>query len=284
MSAAERVKPESLAIAGYSAPRLRSQSESVRLRRIGRLDKDGNVVGYTTLADTQKALLRRVEIEFDVEGRPRWVLCEKCGAKVKFGPRQSLKAPKMCRAWTGCRSPKCVTCSADVSRNTAKHGGQCLVCSGRAPLPKVFCKDCGNELSKGGRDKGAIRCIGCHIKTKKRERPCVSCGAPCKPGRAHLVGKTRCAACFRKQTARDAPPACKGCGLPLQADAIYSKTTMHMKCYHAARARKSIPTCGDCGKELSLDAMRPRNVARRNGAPPRCRSCAAMARTGTGAP
>lgn len=77
-------KAARLAVAGYVAPPLRSASPQTSQRRVARVDKDGNVVGYTTLAEVQRSLLARQDIELEVaEGvRPRAIVCRLCGKVV----------------------------------------------------------------------------------------------------------------------------------------------------------------------------------------------------------
>lgn len=74
-------KAQRLAVAGVVAPHLREQSDKAAKRRVARVDKDGNVVGYTTLAEVQRALLERQKIELEViDGvRPKEIVCAQCG-------------------------------------------------------------------------------------------------------------------------------------------------------------------------------------------------------------
>jgi len=118
MSAAENWnKAQRLAVAAAVAPGLRSVSEKTASRRVAKVDKDGNIVGYTTLAEVQKALLEKQRIEFDVvEGvRPKEVVCQACGRirKVDRGP-----IPAVCRF--GCDT-RCSTvgCEGRISATTA---------------------------------------------------------------------------------------------------------------------------------------------------------------------
>lgn len=91
-----RNKAERLALAGAVAPFLRDQSERAASRRVTRVDKDGNVVGYTTLAEVQQGLLRRHEIEIDVapDERPREFFCQRCGLPSPMPERGAQ--PKHC--------------------------------------------------------------------------------------------------------------------------------------------------------------------------------------------
>lgn len=185
MSEAERVSPEALAIAGYVAPRLRSQPEAVRMRRIGRLDKDGNVVGYTTLGDAQKALLKRQEIEFDVADREKskYIKCRLCGIlsrRPKGGGRANL-----CSL---CSVPKCGRCGVNVERKRltpsklkrTKGAVRCFACFKAQVKPRPTCIDCGKLLSASASQKKTKRCWQCNGVANRKVHPpkpkCVDCG------------------------------------------------------------------------------------------------------------
>jgi hypothetical protein len=60
-------KADRLAVAGVVAPFIREGATSYSLRRVARIDANGNVVGYTTLAAVQKVLLERHKIEIAVQ-------------------------------------------------------------------------------------------------------------------------------------------------------------------------------------------------------------------------
>ncbi len=99
-------KAERLAVAGALAPHLRDQGGR-STRRVALTDKDGNVTGYTTLAEVQKSLLRAREIELDVQDgvRPKVVLCQNCGKDVPvLTPGGSL--PKVCNRKGGCHGQR----------------------------------------------------------------------------------------------------------------------------------------------------------------------------------
>jgi hypothetical protein len=103
MKAQKKTKLDALAVAGFAAPRLRVLPDSVRNRRIAKTDSDGNVIGYTTLGEVQKSLLRRMGIEFDVqpEARPTKVFCAVCGAPIVVKTKKG-KLPTWCDA--ACRA------------------------------------------------------------------------------------------------------------------------------------------------------------------------------------
>lgn len=112
---AQRTRAERLAIAGVIAPVVRGQSEQAAARRIYRVDAEGKVVGVTTLAAVQNAVLLAHRLEFDVlDGvRPDTTFCEKCGLPIK-PLRNSGKLPKRCRHGEGCaKHTKCA--GADCS-------------------------------------------------------------------------------------------------------------------------------------------------------------------------
>jgi hypothetical protein len=131
-------KAERLAVASAVAPLLRSQGERALARRVARVDKDGKVVGYTTLAEVQKSLLRRREIELEtVKGvRPKAVICENCGKDVPV-KRKGGRLPTMCETKGGCfrqkqcARPKCrnkPTKSAFVPHCVRARNGEPWVC------------------------------------------------------------------------------------------------------------------------------------------------------------
>lgn len=192
MSRAEE-RLEALAIASYVAPRMRSAPEAKRKRRIKRLDKDGNVVGETTIEEIQKALLAKREIEFDVQDgvRPKSIAC-KCGRV--FSPKKSGPIPFCCNA---CRDVKCLDCHTQINVKAWRTGTRrCVPCSTklrRHDRPK--CLDCGKELYKGAASKGSVRCAlhsRLFIKQRAAEnRPkCIECHKPLVNERAK-----RCKSC-----------------------------------------------------------------------------------------
>lgn len=127
-------KAERLAVACAVAPTLRSQSDKTKSRRVARVDADGKVVGYTTLGEVQKALLRTREIELEVvDGvRPKEVICRACGKTVKVRPQGP--PPRVC--YGGCRGA-CVECGCLVSAATALRAAverrepYCKACTSR---------------------------------------------------------------------------------------------------------------------------------------------------------
>lgn len=117
MSEEERwSKVERLAVAASVAPTLRSQGATTRMRRIARVDADGNVIGYTTLGELQQSLLKRKAIEIAVQPgvRPEAVFCGACGLPVP-------------QASTGRDRKFCDRCKNE-RRKRLKKTPQCAVC------------------------------------------------------------------------------------------------------------------------------------------------------------
>lgn len=157
-------KATKLEIAGLIAPVLRGQSESVAKRRVAKVDKDGNVVGYTTLAELQRELLAARKIELEVEDgvRPEKKLCEKCG--IIFEVPKVGALPSFCRK---CSDPACIDCGKIRVRAGQRHEG--------SPLR---CRDCHKKTYP---TYGPIHCAICGSARKRKGRPtskkfiCMSC-------------------------------------------------------------------------------------------------------------
>lgn len=156
-------RAQSLAVAGALAPHLRDQ-EGRASRRVARVDARGNVVGYTTLGEVQKALLRRQEIEFDVADgvRPKEIICETCGCVDKVGAKGAV--PKCCAR---CRSPRCANCAIELPPSAGtpwahrKRRGKPARCRGCAveavaSAPVAMCADCGALLGKHAMRPSAV--------------------------------------------------------------------------------------------------------------------------------
>lgn len=199
MGAALRPKPEALAIAGYSAPRLRGQPEAVRMRRIAKTDQDGNVVGYTTLEEVQKALLRRQEIEFDVADgvRPKKIVCRHCG-KLVATPKKGGPVPVCCAS---CRHYKCADCGAETTerRSNRRDSVRCMPCRRTFVACKVtLCAGCKNPCKKLGKKSHAIpRCRPCRKLLTRRVAVFCACGKQLSDD-ASYKGSTRCLPCWHK--------------------------------------------------------------------------------------
>lgn len=154
-SAAKWSKAQRLAVAGALAPHLRDQDGRAS-RRVARVDPDGNVVGYTTLAEVQKALLRQREIELEVQDgvRPKEIICETCGRVDKVGKKGAV--PKCCAR---CRAMHCADCSTALPpsagtpwahRRRRGKPARCKECAARAvaAAPAASCADCAAPLGE----------------------------------------------------------------------------------------------------------------------------------------
>jgi hypothetical protein len=114
-------KAQRLVVAGAVAPGLRDAAERARLRRVARVDKDGAVVGYTTLDAVQAALLRRREIELSVADgvRPKEAICRLCGKTIRVG-RLGYVPTKCVR---GCKL-KCDGCGGKIGERTSQKASR----------------------------------------------------------------------------------------------------------------------------------------------------------------
>ncbi len=214
----EMNKAERLAVAGYVAPRMRGDSERTASRRVARVDKDGKVVGYTTLAEVQKALLRARAIEIEVvDGtRPDEAICERCGLPAKVRARARVEGGTI-------RCDKCTFLS-------------CPDC--KKPLPR--CYSAPSMMAKGDGEKV---CRPCRAKRTKAALPvCSGCAKRLSRNSEWQYRKNngpdmplRCAACSR-DARRLSCPTCAVCSKQLHASARYRARTKSGK----------PPMCSDC--------------------------------------
>lgn len=169
-------KAERLAIARVVAPALRRATAEAhemygvadaKMRRVARVDADGKVVGYTTLAEVQKALLKAHAIEIEtVDGaRPKDVICELCGKPVKV-ERKSGRLPRVCRG--GCeRQQTCATerCESVPPKwafkpaNIKRRGGPwvCGLCTRRVAARKALSSQTSEQRSEAARKGNEAR-------------------------------------------------------------------------------------------------------------------------------
>lgn len=114
-------KAKRLAIAGVVAPFLREGADKALKRRVARVDAEGRVVGYTTLAEVQKALLERATIELAVQPNtpPRETICRVCGRLFSL-PAWKRRPPKECDACNP-RVLREVTKNKKASRRSRKQ-------------------------------------------------------------------------------------------------------------------------------------------------------------------
>lgn len=113
-------KAAKLALTGAIAPILRSASVTTQKRRIAKVDKDGNVTGYTTLAEVQEALVadKALEIQVDEGVRPQEIICELCGKLVEVGPHGVV--PSICSSEDGgCHRQ--LFCACGCGKAAPKH-------------------------------------------------------------------------------------------------------------------------------------------------------------------
>ncbi len=137
-------KAQRLALASAVAPVLRGTSEKTKSRRVARVDAEGNVVGYTTLAEVQKALLLTRQIELETTDGVRQVegVCTKCGRSVKLNT--NIVPPIVCYEG-GCAQKHCA----------GYEGFECSEVPGRKALLPSGIKDREGEL---------WRCKSCNYK------------------------------------------------------------------------------------------------------------------------
>ncbi len=276
-------KAERLQVAGLVAPRLRDQDDRTKSRRVAKVDAAGNVVGYVSLADVQKGLLRKQEIEFDVADgvRPKERLCRLCGRPFRV-PLIKGRVPTVCLI---CRDPLCQDCGTVLKKRGTQLGqrravrcGKCRHLAGRGPLR--MCPDCGGPIS---RDRRTVRCERCRPARTIEPVLCADCKKPltrraCR--RAHERENASLVRCLRcRQTPRPAPH-CSVCSKALNAEAMSPRMVAKRggrlpTCVECARKARVMPraTCSMCSAILSRAAMCPSLVRKRNGAPPKCGSC-----------
>lgn len=202
-------KAERLAVAGQVAPTLREHGERARSRRVARVNERGDIVGYTTLAEVQRAQLARAKIELDVMGggvRPAFVVCHACGSVVRATltghPRPRLHGCKRGR-------PTTVACSSCGATVPATRTGP--------PRPRAHrckhnvCKDCGGEVRADKKRNVGIRCAACAGLRKPKEH--CACGAELRG--TTLVRRRKgfdvsCQKCSRSR--RNPTEKCRTCG------------------------------------------------------------------------
>ncbi|MCW5834514.1 MAG: hypothetical protein KIS78_19085 [Labilithrix sp.] len=166
MSTAEKMnKAQRLAIAGVVAPFLREGAERAAKRRVAKVDKDGNVVGYTTLAEVQAKILERAEIEIAVQDgvRPKEVICKYCGKVIRVKGDAKGAPPRQCPdgCVRDCATPGCEGRISKVSaRRRAKEGivnGKCYRCSRREVRRKAWASKTPEQRSEIARRAAASK-------------------------------------------------------------------------------------------------------------------------------
>ena len=174
-----------LGVAAIVAPSLRINADRAKRRRVGRVGADGEVVGYTTLAEVQEKVLEAAKVELAVEGaRPTVVPCAICGmpAVVRRKAKIELQRCPSCA-----RPARCDGCGKGlvphVARRQLRRGPgaplRCRACwlAARregADLVGRGCARCGVELSRTVVSYSARRgklptCRGCYRGEARRE-------------------------------------------------------------------------------------------------------------------
>jgi hypothetical protein len=201
-------KATRLAVAGVIAPVLRSSTD-VALRRVGKLDAKGNVVGYTTLGEVQKALLLERQIELSTADgvRPKEVMCRNCGKDVSVLAKGT--PPLVCRE--GC-DHTCATskCRRKVKPEVAHAAALAFVKRGEK-VP-TYCPRC-HEKRK---PKSEWKCSHCRSArhtwprcpdnpdNRRRAVPTCLCGKKCPsvyPSAKQRGEAYRCRSCVAKANA-----------------------------------------------------------------------------------
>lgn len=189
-----KTKAERLEVAGAIAPSLRESATQDRVRRVARVDAEGNVVGYVSLHEVKKALLKKKEIEIDVVGvRQREVMCKECG--LPFPVTKKHGTPTRCPKCWFCT---CAFCGKTYQRKTGdtkrKDYKACLSCRKQHKVNNV-CKDCGKQLVWNGPRLSPERCAPCANRSRRLPRP-----------KCHVCGKE-----LASLNSRQDPPICLVC-------------------------------------------------------------------------
>lgn len=287
-------KAERLAVAGAVAPSIRSQE----LRRVARVDSEGNIVGYSTLAEVQASLLKRHEIEIEVTDgvRPKEWFCEKCGLPCKVRHRQTV--PRCER----CTFLKCADCGKAFPRCYSAPSMQ------RRGHKEKVCRPCMSKRVAAAKPRCAVCnvAINVHLRWQYRKRWGESEPLRCGPclRKHHKLPVPTCSVCFKElsvssrrgKRAREGKPLfCPDCYRgevrsliakekiakdPVFAEKVKKAMTKGHELQSKLKRKAQTPTCFLCvGGETSKGAMSSRSIAKRKGAPPKCLSCnAAFAR------
>lgn len=182
-------RADRLALAAVEAPILRSASEKTLARRVGLVDKDGNVVGYTSGREALKALAKAHDLEHVVDDgvRPREVVCQNCGKTVKVG--KAGKVPSVCLK--GCVRT-CATrgCTNDIGIHAAREGARerrsvrCKSCIGRASMTR-------EQRQASGRRN--VRVMHAGLTTERKRAAGRACQAKFTPEQRSEVARARSA-------------------------------------------------------------------------------------------
>lgn len=146
-------KAERLAIAGQIAPILRSQGDKSK-RKVKIVDKDGNIIGESTIGELQKQILKRAEIEFDVheDKNPIYILCDICNKPIMFKTVTNNKghSPKK-------RHPECYKEHRRLysmhRRKQRDKLGLCIECGKKRENKTKYCSICLERYRKANKKK-----------------------------------------------------------------------------------------------------------------------------------
>lgn len=125
-------KVDRLVVAGAIAPFMRAAYDIAKRRRVHLENSNRQVVGHSTWAEVWQALLRRHQVEIEVQSgyRPKDAICRRCGRLNQCQRHASV----ICEA---CRS----LCCADCGKRLPKSSGwrsvlvlRCKSCSRRARI------------------------------------------------------------------------------------------------------------------------------------------------------
>jgi hypothetical protein len=127
-------KVQRLELAGAVAPALRNATEKTKSRRIGLIDANGNVVGYTTGAEALRGLAKIQELEHAVtdDTRPTEIVCRLCGKTVYVRSQPGRILSQCSEVCMGCVTPGCDgLLSKQTARKVARLGAppRCPKCA-----------------------------------------------------------------------------------------------------------------------------------------------------------
>jgi hypothetical protein len=224
-------KAERLALASQVAPILRADP-SLRSKRVTLTNKEGKITGYSTIGEVQDSLLRRHQIEIDVQPdvRPKETICYVCGKPIKVMKRGHIPT---CHPL--CSGKVLCACGRLTGRSASYRGStRCVKCRlSDISISIPNCKDCDKPLTA---NKGAYRCRECYKKLQINiSKRCLDC--------KKLIGKTstyeRCRVC-QKSHIRNNDPECKCADCGKQLSRI-SMTPAKIK-----RRNGGPPRCKEC--------------------------------------
>lgn len=180
-------KAQRLAVAAAIAPALRVGAAGAKARRVGRLDKDGNIVGWTTLAEVQAKLLEAHALEIAVDDGVVQTekICARCGRPFKLarGARgQTLHNTRAC--------PACQVLEARChpERPAVTADGLCEPCYRRARAPRAKCHPKQPASTADG------LCSACYIRERRAR-------AKCHPKRPAATADGLCRSCYVRERA-----------------------------------------------------------------------------------